>query len=113
MLTVTGEGDRLLGFRDFNRNFDRAAVVTSAVSLGNDRAEDEARVGGNVTIREFGAQAGGVKKQTKIKHTSETESTICFPIFCSIPPVPTHEVQPGPSYTYGSEWLDEASGDAS
>lgn len=66
MLTVTGEGYRLLRFRDFNRNLDRAAIITSAVSLGDDRTENVAGVGGRVVMREFGAQAGK-KKNTQQK----------------------------------------------
>lgn len=61
MLTVTGEGHRLLRLWDLNRNLDGAAVVTSAVSLGDDGAEDVARVGGHVAMRKFGAQAGRKK----------------------------------------------------
>lgn len=57
MLTITGESYRLLRFRDFNRNLDRAAIVTSTVSLGDDGAENEARVGGHVAVRESGTQA--------------------------------------------------------
>lgn len=54
MLTVTGEGYRLLRIRDFDRNLDRTAIITTTISLGNDRAKDEARVGCNVIMREFG-----------------------------------------------------------
>lgn len=54
MLTITGESHRLLRFGDFNGNFDRAVIVRSALSLGNDGAEDEARVGSDVIVREPG-----------------------------------------------------------
>lgn len=54
MLTVTSEGYRLLRIRDFDRNLDRTAIITTTISLGNDRAKDEARVGCNVIMREFG-----------------------------------------------------------
>lgn len=56
-LTVTGEGHRLLGVGDFDRNLDGVAGVTPGVSLGDDGAQDVARVGGHVAMREGGTQA--------------------------------------------------------
>lgn len=62
MLTITGESYRLLRFRDFDGDFDRAAAVTSTVPLGDDGAEDEARVGRDVIMGKSGTQAAGGKK---------------------------------------------------
>lgn len=70
MLTITGESYRLLRFRDFDGNFDRVAVVPSTVPLGDDGAEDEARVGRNVIMWKFGAQtAGGSRKRKQQKES--------------------------------------------
>lgn len=54
MLTITGEGYGLLRIRDFNGNLDRTAIIAATVFLGDDRAKDKARVGCNVTMKEFG-----------------------------------------------------------
>lgn len=96
MLTVTGEGYRLLGFRDFNRNLDRAAIVTSTVSLGDDRTENVAGVGRHVAVREFGTQTGRII-------TTETKNYFSY--------LKTHLGQPGTASTslaYGFDYLDES-----
>lgn len=79
MLTITSEGDRLLRFREFNRNLDRAAIVTSTVSLGDDRAEDEARVGGHVTMRELGTHAEEERKKKKSTLSFSYHALLCQP----------------------------------
>lgn len=72
MLTITGESYRLLRFRDFDGDFDRAVAVASTVPLGDDGAEDEARVGRNVIMRKSGTQAaGGEKRGTQQKQINK------------------------------------------
>lgn len=52
VLTVAGEGHRLLRLGDFYGHFDGAAGVPGAVPLGDDGTQDVPRVGGHVIMRE-------------------------------------------------------------
>lgn len=50
---------------DFDGNLDRTIIVTSTISLCDDGAEHVARVGGDVTVWEFGSQAGEEERKTQ------------------------------------------------
>lgn len=52
MLTIAGEGNRLLRLCDLNGDLDGGASVPGTVTLADDRAQDIARVGGHIIVRE-------------------------------------------------------------
>lgn len=71
VLTITGEGHRLLRLGDLNGNLDRAASITSSIPLGDDGTQDVAGVGGEVAVREPGAQAAWTEANPEFSLNSD------------------------------------------
>lgn len=77
VLTVTGEGHGLLRLGDFNGHLDGAASIASSIPLGDDGTQDVAGVGGQVAVREPGAQAAWTEANPDVSLKSDQGVHLC------------------------------------